>query len=374
MPFDLGQIVFDVTGDDPTGRRFRPLLESLQTAVPPDLVFRFVDDLPLPRADAACGPYHLLPDRLVVRDRVWRFDLAPGDGGKGLQVTLCRAPQRLRKRVSTGLSKGWRHLLVHGRGAYIFPLKRFVYYVYLPAVELALLGGGASLAHCSAVERDGRVVAFAASGGVGKTSLMTLLVDEGWRFLADDFSVIAADGTCHLHPLPMHIYKFHEKHCPTLVERMLRQARPWDRFLWRALGAIRAPDKLVRWVRPDEVLGADRLARRGRLAAMIFLRRDLRLQEPQLAPASAAEMAGLMTHVLLSEIPFLSESGLAVSAFYPRHPVIRGLDQTLAAIRGVFESALAGCDCRILSAAADTTPRQIAQFLKDRRVLPQDGT
>jgi HprK-related kinase A len=59
------------------------------------------------------------------------------------------------------------------------------------------------LLHASAVERDGRVVVMTGESGSGKSTLATLLALDGWRFLGDEFVLIALDdGRAHPFPRP----------------------------------------------------------------------------------------------------------------------------------------------------------------------------
>jgi len=57
------------------------------------------------------------------------------------------------------------------------------------------------LLHCSAVERDGRVLLMSGASGSGKSTLATLLALSGWRFLGDEFAFVALDDG-RIHPFP----------------------------------------------------------------------------------------------------------------------------------------------------------------------------
>jgi HprK-related kinase A len=57
------------------------------------------------------------------------------------------------------------------------------------------------LLHCSAVERDGRVLLMTGASGSGKSTLATLLALAGWRFLGDEFAFVGLDDG-RIHPFP----------------------------------------------------------------------------------------------------------------------------------------------------------------------------
>jgi hypothetical protein len=68
-------------------------------------------------------------------------------------------------------------------------------------LPLAALLQGLELFHASAVELDGRTVAFVAASGTGKTSLAAHLVGSGAGFVTDDVLALEATrGTVHAHP------------------------------------------------------------------------------------------------------------------------------------------------------------------------------
>jgi len=57
------------------------------------------------------------------------------------------------------------------------------------------------LLHCSAVERDGRVLLMSGASGSGKSTLATLLALRGWRFLGDEFAFVSLEDG-RIHPFP----------------------------------------------------------------------------------------------------------------------------------------------------------------------------
>jgi hypothetical protein len=68
-------------------------------------------------------------------------------------------------------------------------------------LPLAALLQGLELFHASAVELEGRTVAFVAASGTGKTSLAAHLVGSGAGFVTDDVLALeASGGTVYAHP------------------------------------------------------------------------------------------------------------------------------------------------------------------------------
>jgi HprK-related kinase A len=57
------------------------------------------------------------------------------------------------------------------------------------------------LLHCSAVERDGRVLLMSGESGSGKSTMATILSMNGWRFLGDEFAFVGLEDG-RIHPFP----------------------------------------------------------------------------------------------------------------------------------------------------------------------------
>ena len=57
------------------------------------------------------------------------------------------------------------------------------------------------LLHAAVVERDGRALVITGESGAGKSTLSALLATRGWRFMGDEFALLAPE-TGLLHPFP----------------------------------------------------------------------------------------------------------------------------------------------------------------------------
>ncbi|HEU0066448.1 MAG TPA: HprK-related kinase A [Sphingomonas sp.] len=68
-------------------------------------------------------------------------------------------------------------------------------------LQLALGHRRHLLLHASAVERGGRALLMTGESGSGKSTLATVLAARGWRFMGDEFALVAPDtGAVHAFP------------------------------------------------------------------------------------------------------------------------------------------------------------------------------
>jgi hypothetical protein len=74
--------------------------------------------------------------------------------------------------------------------------------LFAQALPLAAVANGVELLHASAVDLDGRVLAFAGPSGAGKTSLAVHMVDRGATLIADDALALAPARDLDLCPGP----------------------------------------------------------------------------------------------------------------------------------------------------------------------------
>jgi len=370
MNFAIANANVAVVGGSLIAENLREILQSIRTMDSnADLVFEFVDELPnwLGQRYVALDNYMIGGDRFRATEKLFCYELRLSE--HPMRALVARRKTGLPKRVHRAIKKSWRYFHTHGSKAYLHPLKRFIFYVYMPLVELVLLRNGSSLAHCSAVEKEGRAVLFPAWGGIGKTGLMSRYIDDGWDFLSDDSCAIAADGTAYIHPLPMHIYGYHEVQSGELVKKMLSQTNAFDKLLWRFLAQVKKPDKLVRWVRADRVFGKDKIGTEGRITDVIHMHRYMQCSTFELKSAQPVEVAELMTSTILDEINNLANMAIVLHSCQPVSSLVPDIADLHRRIADVYSSAFSKANSYTLAVPEQATAEDIYRFIRDKKLL-----
>lgn len=123
-------------------------------------------------------------------------------------------------------------------------------------VPMAFLINEYSVVHSSGIiNREGKVVLFGGTGGVGKTSLeMTLCLDHGASFFNDDIAIVDTNGNCFPNFSYPKIYGYNLQGAPELRKRILGNLSLFNKihYIYRAQKGL---NKVRRRVNPVTFYG-----------------------------------------------------------------------------------------------------------------------
>jgi hypothetical protein len=271
--------------------------------------------------------------------RVPRFDLAVG---AGLKVDLFQ-------RAESSIWLDWRTWLGLGNSVELEQIEQFAGDVMPFLVECGLLNSGCSLAHAAAMAVGDEALLVAGGSRVGKTSALLLAVLKGKaKFLADDQAIMDQTGVVHLNPMPVRLYDDNLR-CSPQLSKFDSLAAKLRRRVYRSA--------TMRWIRPQDVFGAEKLAHSARLAEVILLiqgssdRFDFR-------PASPDETAGLCGTMIADELHGFAEQIADGNAILPTETAM------CDAIRRIFESAFAGKGCGVVTVPPRGDPDELVRFAR----------
>lgn len=92
-----------------------------------------------------------------------------------------------------------------------------VRYVVEPLLWIKLLEKGVATLHSSGVCDGKRAFLLTACKGVGKTSTILNLVNEGGTYMSDDFTLLSKDGIVYSYPTTIHLFAYNLKTFPQEV-------------------------------------------------------------------------------------------------------------------------------------------------------------
>ena len=232
-------------------------------------------------------------------------------------------------------------------------------------LHVALLRHGCGFVHGGiVVDREGRSRLVAGAGGSGKTSTTLALVDAGgWRYQAEDFALLDAEGRTFLSPRPLTVYHSDVRWDNPVLTRYESGLPLPRRLAWRAAAALgRNPRHRVRF---DRLLGPDQVERGpGKLAEAWMIRRTTAegvLSAEEIAPAEMVEhLLGASARELFALHEPLTQAHAAMG---PETPPAFSLEGTLSATRSLYARGLDGVRCVRVTAAVNVSPRDIARLI-----------
>jgi hypothetical protein len=368
MSFTTGKFHFDIVGNDKYLSYFKNIFSLIETDKSPDIVFEFVKTLP-PLNDSLTvklDDFTIAENSITHREKLFDYRI----DWSSTQTKVFVSPRKFdffRKTQKT-LNKNWRYFHTHGTSGFLHFFKRFVFYVYVPAMQLYLLNNGSSFAHCSAIQKNGEATVFPAWGGIGKTGLMSIFLSQGWQFLSDDLGILDHDGSINLHPLPMHIYKYHQIQSPELVENMLKRLSPLDRMTWNILNPIKKANKLVRWVKPDVVFGKETICKKSKITRVIHMHRHMINSQFIFEESSNHDVAALMASTILDEINNIANYSIVYNSVR-ESDYIPNISKLHKIITNNYTQAMKNAKCYKLSIPEASTTSDAFNFLKEKGVL-----
>jgi len=152
------------------------------------------------------------------------------------------------------------------------------------------------------ISKDNKAVILAGSGGCGKTSTITeMLQTEGWKYISEDFAIISEKGVVYSFPRKMAIYasdlRFGNKILRNAIKKNLT---PFERTRWNLLNKM-GKDPLYH-LRPGQVLGADKLANSAKIDKVFFLTRTTKANKTERQEISYDQLINRICNFSFREI------------------------------------------------------------------------
>lgn len=233
-----------------------------------------------------------------------------------------------------------------------------------PLIRHQLSRRGWSLFHSASVAKDGKGILLPAVRHTGKTITCFYLLDRGYEFLADDYSLVSETGLLHRYPRRINLFRYHLRTNPALGAR-LTFGRKWNLFAKAVLRRLTcnfanlACPVHVQELYPDTPIGADAklthvICLSSGFGSEVVVRDDLSpVEAATLTTANSRREAREFWNALLAA----EYAGIEVSA-----------EGWFARERAILEKAFAGAKCREVTLPhpehldANETGRIIAQL------------
>ncbi|OGI12565.1 hypothetical protein A3K64_01515 [Candidatus Micrarchaeota archaeon RBG_16_36_9] len=95
-----------------------------------------------------------------------------------------------------------------------------VSYIIEPLIRFKLEKKGYTFVHSSAISNGKESILFFACKGVGKTSTILNLIEKGFLYMSDDFTILSNKGFVYSYPTTIHMFGYNIRQCPFIYNRL----------------------------------------------------------------------------------------------------------------------------------------------------------
>ncbi len=299
----------------------------------PDLEFQISASLPR-MSYRRNGDILIGDDRLRIETSDMRYELESLSNPARVDVAFdSRARFLARHAPLLSRLRNWNYLYRDQELA-----KNFMYDLFDWTTQLAQLEQGQSYIHASSLKRGDRGLAILGWGGVGKTtSLLKLVMEDGWKFLSDDLGIIDTAGNLYLAPKRLQVYGYNCEGQPRIAEQLLAGRSIGDRLNWSVRMALFGGKAVRRRIGAADLFGQDAICDTAPLTDIIYLERTSG-DSYSIGELPSHEVARRMSAIVMAEMePYPRLLREAAAAGLPDAPSIADIqDRTCEVLEQAF--------------------------------------
>jgi len=357
--YQLGNLVFALSGDDPVLPHLRAELKSIKINEErrPTLVFRFGNVSKDLQNGVHVSPVICTESEILYSGNGFFYRVAKENDV--LAVDIRSNPIVGRRKMFPRLAKirDWNFLLPEEQLA-----KNFMYDVFDYLTQIQNLQLEQSYVHASSFTREDRTVAVVAWGGIGKTtSMLKLVTEDNWRFLSDDLGLVDKEGMIYRSPKKMQIYAYNVEGQPKLRDILLNDRVMIDKLNWYYRKARFGVKKVRRRVSAEDIF-KDKVGVSARLTDVFFIERAA-VNDFVTFPISASELSTKAAWTVMSEIDPFHKIAAAIYSVQS-NSIIPTYEQLYKKTKQVLDKAFLSTSPLLIQIPISASPDQLADFLR----------
>ena len=237
----------------------------------------------------------------------------------------------------------------------------FYYRIFLLFSQLWNLQNNCSYIHASAVSINDKSILFTADSGVGKSALLFQLSQEkGFKFIADDLTIISDKAESFFQGRCLSVKPYHLKFYSFLAERLKVLMGSIQKLQWKILKDNRLTYRIV----PTDIF--DDTCDKSEIKRIIHLCNHSK-DTFEIKNVSSDELIGFTIPVLTNEL-FLANHKLDTVASLPNSP-FQSTDKMYATSANIFSSAFKGIELKLALVPYQSNPIELFNFLKQEGCL-----
>jgi len=355
--YKIGRINIKLSGDDPIVYFLQQELKPNKIENPEkiDIEFIFSNNLDVLKNYSVYSPIFVNQSSYQAKHSGFEYQVSEKD--EKIIVKIKPNKLRIRSRIKPKLLD-WNYLSTTEKLA-----KNFMYDIFDYLTQICNLRKKQSYIHASSFEKNGRGVAIVAWGGIGKTtSLLKFIIEDGWRFLSDDLSIIDDDGILYRSPKKMQIYGYNLINQSLIKKKLFSNRTITDLIAWYLYYLKRGPKGVRRRISAEELFGVDRVSSCAQLTNLIFIERTS-TKNFSAHSITNIELARRASNTILKEMkPFCDIVQAMYSSEYS--PVLPTESMLFEDTFKILSSAFSKVNPLLIKIPLDAGPNELANFLR----------
>ena len=170
-----------------------------------------------------------------------------------------------------------------------------------------------NLIHASCVDLEGNGILFVARGGAGKTTISTNLINKGFNFISDNYTILKPDGTLMGFVEPLNLFTYNSGEMQDKIKITQNIELKINYLIYKITGGY---VKIFTKMNPFDILSG-KIKEKTNLNALFLIIPSKKLKKMELSEISKVEM---IEHIIFNqkiEFPFFNRYITAYSYVYP---------------------------------------------------------
>jgi len=237
----------------------------------------------------------------------------------------------------------------------------FYYRIFLLFSQLWNLENHCSYLHASAIQVNGKSIVFTSDSGVGKSALLFKLSQEkGFKFIADDLTIISEDAKVFYQGRCPSVKPYHLSFYPFLIKKLKQLMGSVQSLQW----SVVKDDRLTFRISPSEFFSE--ISEQAEIKSIIHLCNH-NSETFQIKDISAKELLDYTIPIFTNEF-FLAHHKLNTLASLPNSPVISSAEM-LNMVSKIYESAFINVKLKLVLVPFKSNPNDLYNFLNKEGCL-----
>lgn len=237
----------------------------------------------------------------------------------------------------------------------------FYYRIFLLFSQLWNLENNCSYLHSSAVEVNGKSIVFTADSGVGKSALLfRLSAEKGFKFIADDLTIISSDTKAFYQGRCLSVKPYHLSFFPFLKTKLKTLMGSVQSLQWSLI----KDNRLTFRISPTDIF--DEINEQSTIKSIIHLCNHT-ADRFEIKDISVKEFLDYTIPIFSNEL-FLAHHKLNTLASLPNSPLISSVEM-LKKTENIYASAFENISLKLVLVPFKSNPNDLFEFLKKEGCL-----